>query len=476
MESIKSLSTKRKIGGVIAIALLIACAATPLFWTNETTISVAGMRTVFLLLAYLIMLIFEVLPIVVISLLFIGLMPTLGVVDGLASALVGYTNPVVFFTLASFGIAAALINVPLSDRILGAMLRAFGNSIERVILALMICCAVISSMVSNVPCCAVFMALSLNFLNLYDNEKDKRQTGRAFLIAIPVASMIGGMMTPVGSSVNLIALQQLENAGYSSVGFVQWMCFAVPMAVILLPIAWLLICKVFKPVQVTKNQINGFVDSMNIPKKVGTQEIKVIVVIATMFVLWISSSWITSINTMVVAIIGCVVFFLPGISVLDVDTFLKQNSWDAFFLVGSVISISTAMTTNGIGDVMANFISGLLPSEISAVFMVALCAIIIFVCLVINPVATSLIPLILPVLITVAIGAGVSPVLITMTAAICACNCYLLPLDTVPLITYSKGYYAMTDMMKCTIWLQILLVILCSLWLPVIAGVFGFVV
>ncbi len=467
---------KRKIGGIIAIALLILCAATPLFWTDETVISVAGMRTVFFLLAYLMMLIFEVLPIVVISLLFVGMMPFLGIVDGLASALVGYTNPVVFFTLASFGIAAALTNVPLSDRILGAMLRIFGNSIQRVILAVMICCAVVSAVVSNVPCCAVFMALSLNFLKLYDSEADKRQTGRAFMIAIPVASMIGGMMTPVGSSVNLIAMQQLEAAGYSSVGFVQWMAFAVPMAVILLPIAWILICRVFKPVPVTKDQIMGYVDDMNVPKKVGTQELKVIIVICCMLVLWIASSWLTTINTMVVAILGCVVFFIPGISVLNVDTFLKENSWDAFFLVGSVISISTAMSTNGVGEVMANFISGILPDNISVVMMVAVCAVIIFVCLVINPVATSLIPLILPVLITVAIGAGISPVLVSMVGAICACNCYLLPLDTVPLITYSKGYYAMTDMMKCTIWLQILLVIMCAIWLPIIAGVFGFVV
>lgn len=243
MESIKALPSKKKIGIVIAVLLLVACALTPCFWSDGGTITIAGMRTILFLLAYLVMLILEAQPVVVISLLFVGLMPVLGIVDGLANALVGYTNPVVFFTLASFGIAAALIKVPLSNRILAAMLRAFGNSIEKVMLSLMICCAFVSAFVSNVPCCAVFMAIALNFLNLYDNEADRKRTGRAFMIAIPVASMVGGMITPVGSSVNLIAMQQLVNVGYPEIGFVQWMCVGLPLAIVTLPVAWVLLAK-----------------------------------------------------------------------------------------------------------------------------------------------------------------------------------------------------------------------------------------
>lgn len=59
-----------------------------------------------------------------------------------------------------------------------------------------------------------------------------------------------------------------------------------------------------------------------------------------------------------------------------------------------------------------------------------------------------------------------------MAAALCAGNCYLLPLDTVPLITYAKGYYSMTDMAKSTLFLQIAMVILSAIWLPIIGGLF----
>lgn len=464
---------KKLIGAILTLALLVACALAPTWWQGSGAVSVAGMRTILVLIAFLVMLVLEVLPVVVTSLLFVGLMPVLGVVDGLGGALTGFSNPVVFFTLASFGIAAALTQVPLSKRILAGLLRAFGGSIRTVLLAMMVCCAAVSALVSNVPCCAVFMALSLNFVELYENEEDRRRTARAFMIAIPVASMVGGMMTPVGSSVNLIAMQQLVDAGFPEIGFVQWMCVGVPLAAVTLPVAWLLLCKIYKPVQVTREQVLKFTKDMNVPKTVGTEEKKVIVIILIMFVLWVASSWVPAINTMVVAILGCVVLFLPGIRVLNVDTFLRENSWDAFFLVGTVISISGAMNTNGVGSAIASAIGSVLPSGITAPVMVAVCAVIIFASLVVIPVATSLIPLMLPVLITVSIGAGVSPALVTLVAAVCACNCYLLPLDTVTLITYGKGYYSMTDMAKCTVWLQLLLVVLCALWLPLMGGAFG---
>jgi len=42
----------------------------------------------------------------------------------------------------------------------------------------------------------------------------------------------------------------------------------------------------------------------------------------------------------------------------------------------------------------------------------------------------------------------------------------------VPLITYAKGYYSMTDMAKSTVFLQLAMVVLSALWLPLIGLLF----
>ena len=461
--------TKKKWAGLILAVISIAVTQ---FMPGNEVLSAEGIKTVGFLLAFLFMLVLEVLPVVVTSLIFCALMPLLGIVKGLGAALTGYSQPIVFFTLASFGIAAALTTIPLSKRILCAMLRKFGGNIRSVMLAMMSACALFSSIVSNVPTCAIFMAIALDFIELYENEEDKKRSGRAFMIAIPVASMIGGIMTPAGSSVNLIAISQLESITGGTVSFVQWMCAGIPMAIVLVPVAWWLMVKVYKPAEINMDMVNTFIDRLNIPPEMDKQEKKVVVIVGLMLALWIASSWVPAINVMIVAILGCCVMFLPGIDVLELDTFLKENSWDAFFLVGCVLSISTAMINNGVSAAIANAIPAF---SASSAVLIAFTAALIFITLIFIPVATSMVPIMAIPLIALAQGAGVSPSLIMMTAAICACNCYLLPLDTVPLITYAKGYYSMTDMAKSTGYLQIAVILLSALWLPVIGKLFGLV-
>lgn len=455
----------RMIGGILSILIIFLS----LFLPPAGAVTQVGWRTIGLLTAFLIMLVSEALPVIVVSLLLCGLMPLLGVTKNFGQALSGYAEPIVFFTLASFGIAAALTNIPLSKRILRMLLRRSGGSIEQVLLAMMISCALLSSIVSNVPTCAIFMALSLDFIKLYQDEAERRHTAKTFMIAIPVASMIGGMMTPAGSSINLLAISQLEKATGMTITFVQWMAAGIPLAFVMIFLAWFLMCRIYHPTQVTKEQINTFIDQMNIPVKMGPKEKKVIVITVTMLVLWVASSWIRSISVMVVAMLGCCVMFMPGVEVLNVDTFVKENSWDAFFMVGAVISMAQAMITNGVSDAIA----GAVPSlQAGMPVIIALTALLIFITLVIIPVATSMIPIMAVPLMALAANSGANPALIMLTAALCAGNCYLLPLDTVPLITYSKGYYSMTDMMKSTFLLQIAMIILCSVWLPLLSNLF----
>ena len=460
------MNTKKWVGFAAATAAIVAAQFLPAMGS----LSVQGIKTVGLRVAYLIMLVTEALPVVVTSLLFCGLMPILGVTNGLGTALSGYAQPIVFFTLASFGIAAAITTTPLSKRILRALMRAFGISNETALLAIMICAAIVSSLVSNVPTCAIFMAISLSFVDLYKEEAARRTTARAFMIAVPVASMIGGMMTPAGSSINLLAIAQLESLTGKTITFIQWMCAGIPLTLVMVPLAWFLIIKIYKPVQVSRQEIQNFVNNMDVPDKMGVQEIKVVCLIALMLALWIASSWISTINVMVVAILGCCALFLPGMRILSIDSFLRENSWDAFFLVGTVLSISSAMISNGVSGAIA----GALPAlQISTAALIVFTALLIFTSLVVIPVATSMIPIMAVPLVAIATGSGSSPALILMAAALCAGNCYLLPLETVTLISYAKGYYSMTDLAKSTVFLQLAMVALCALWLPVVGRLFG---
>ncbi len=316
------------------------------------------------------------------------------------------------------------------------------------------------------------MAIGLNFLEVYTDADEKKRTGRAFMIGIPVASMIGGMMTPAGSSINLLAIGLLEDFTGATISFIQWMAIGIPLTVLALPVAWWLIVKVYKPVELPQSAVRGFGETLDVPPKMGSKEIKVLVIMAVMMVFWVLSSWIRSINVMVVALLGCTAMFLPGIQVLEIKKFLRENSWDSFFLNGAVLSLGAAMVTNGVSA----WIGTLMPSlQLSLPLLIAFTAVLVFVLLILIPVAPSLVTIMTPPLIALATAAGVSPTVIIMALALCACNCYLLPLDTVTLLTYGTGYYSMTDMAKSTLPLQIWMVVIISIWLSVMGKVVGLI-
>jgi solute carrier family 13 (sodium-dependent dicarboxylate transporter), member 2/3/5 len=461
------MTLKGLIGLILALIAIIVSCCLP---ATEDLTSPA-IKTLGLLAAFLIVLITEALPVIITSLLFVALMPVIGVTTNLSQALVGFSDKVVYFTLASFGLALALTKLPLSNRFLKWMLRHFGKSVKSSILAIMVTTCIVSSIISNVPTCAVFMSVALSFLNLYKNEDDKKKTGRALMIAVPVASMIGGIMTPAGSSINLIAMGILEQAGYS-ISFVQWMLAGTPLAIVLLPLAWVLICWVYKPVPVSKEEIQNFVNGIEIPAKMSWKEIATLIITGGMFILWVASSWVKQLDVMVIAILGCVLLLFPGIEAISVKTFIQDNSWDAFFLVGCVLSIGEALKVNGVDA----YVSSLIPSlQINVFLLIGLTALIVFVSLIVIPVATSLIKILGAPLMALALASGVNPILVMLTASIAACNCYLLPLDTVPLITYSQGYYSMTDMAKSTALLQVAIVLLCAGWIPLVGMMLGLI-
>ncbi len=465
------LKPKALVGLFLAIILIVVGCSLPSLNFTHLSFNSDQVKTLAVLLAFLCILISEALPVVITSFLFIGLLFFTGIAkdsNGAASlkvALDGFSDPVVYFTLASFGLAAAFTTTPIAKRILKKLLKVFGKSINTAILALMVCTALISSIISNVPTCAVFMSIALSFLNVYTKEEDKKRTGKVLMIGIPMASMIGGMMTPAGSSINLIAIGLLEKNYDVTISFVKWMAVGIPLAVVLLPIAWFLLIKVFKPAPLSKEKIQEFVSNIDVPEKITPIEIKAWIIALSMLILWILSSWFSFFNVMAISLIGCALLMFPGIKVITVETFIKENSWDAFFLVGTVLSLGTVMKNN---EVITAITSSLPNFNMQLFFFLLLVCLIVFLFLIILPVATSLITLIGAALMAIGVLSGIDPALVILCAALCASNCYLLPLDTVMLITYGEGYYSMTDCLKVSVILQLLMALLCSSWVALI--------
>lgn len=440
-----ALRAKQKYGLLTALLILVAMFFIPV----PEGLTEAGIRTLSCTLALLVCLSTGALPLGLTSLIFMMLYYVLGAATSLPAAVSGMATPPVFFILASFGMSAAVSESPISRRILYFMLKVFGKSLKSTLLGLMFATAVVSAFISNVPVTAMFVTIGLAFLKLYKDEESRKQTGRTMMIAIPVAAMIGGIMTPVGSSPNLVAISTLKSMADYDISFVEWAAYGVPIALILIPLAWLIITRVFPPVELERERFRKFVEDSRVTEKVDRQEAKVICIMGTMIVLWILSSWIPVINLYVVAVLGVAVMFLPGVQVLDWENFKKNTNWDVVFVTASVISLGNIISETGLSTWVVNTV---FPADLSlpAYAMVCITAVFVILMLLVVPISGALIQILAGPLIVVAANCGIAPVVLIVTLCFCATNCYLLPIDTVPLLAYSTGYFQMTDMPKAT--------------------------
>lgn len=271
---------------------------------------------------------------------------------------------------------------------------------------------------------------------------------------------------------NVIGMEFLNNAGIT-ITFVQWMAVGIPIAMVALFVAWFLTAKVFKPAELTEKQIDDYIASLNIPKEMSGKEKYVLTVILGLFFVWILSSWFPVLNITCTGIIGFAFLFFPGYEVMTWKEYTENVSWTSFFLIGTMMSLGNALAANGASDWIVNlFFKN--DMNMALPIIILLISLVVFVLLIPIPIGPVLVTMLGAPFISLAGSWGFSPAFLILPLVICASCCFILPLDTVPLLTYSTGYYKMTDMPKVSVMLQLLIAVLIAVWLPIILPILGF--
>ena len=458
----------QKVGIILAAVIL----GGTFFIPTTQTFSPEARSTMAIVLVVIILLVTEAIPIGITCMMGMAMLVALGAVPSMGVALSGFANPILFFVLVSFGISAALVKTPLSKRILVLVARKFGQSSRRLLFAIMFSACLISFVISSVAAVAVFIPVVLNFLNVYNTEEERRSTGKCFMMALPIATMIGGMMTPASSSINMIAISMLEEHTGLTIRFIDWMCFSAPVILVMLPFAWFICWTIYPPADVNQQKIKDYISSIEIDSKLSGQEIYVLAVIFSIVLFWILSSWFPIFNITLVGLLGLMFFFIPSKEVLTWREFVSSVSWEVYILIGAMISLGAAVSSSGLSIWVATMI---FPNQLNLplFLLVAFVASITFMLLLPIPVAPALVTMLAPPLMMFAESVGVSPYFFVLVLALTATQCYFFPLDAVPLMTFSKGYYKMFDLPKVAIPIQLLFTVAISIWLPVMGKVLG---
>jgi solute carrier family 13 (sodium-dependent dicarboxylate transporter), member 2/3/5 len=242
--------------------------------------------------------------------------------------------PVIVLFLGGFFLAAAATKYRLDQNLSRILLSRLGDNPKWVLLGIMILTGCFSMFMSNTATTAMMLSILIPVLKLFP-EDDKGRI--AYVLAIPIASNLGGLGTPIGTPPNAIALKFI-NSGPDPLGFAEWMSFGVPFVLIMLVASWLLLVLMF-PTKTKSIKLTLDGKFSHSPKA--------IIVYAT-FILTISLwllDFVHGLNSYVVAMIPVGIFLSTGI--INKED-LKTISWEVLWLVAGGLALGLAIEKTGL--------------------------------------------------------------------------------------------------------------------------------
>jgi sodium-dependent dicarboxylate transporter 2/3/5 len=459
--------TKEIVGLVVAV---VACAVVLLMPTPEG-LGPMGQRMAALFALILILWSTEALPIAITSLLALVFQPILGLND-LNTAFQNFIGLVFFFVLIMFIVALAWVKTGLAHRFALALIARAGTESRRVIYVFTIGTGLLSLVVSDVPTCAIFMAVAIGILEKLNLEPGKSQFAKALMLGIPIGALVGGVGTIAGSSINVLGLQIIQDNGGPSISFLQWMAIGIPMVVILLPLSAFIIARAFTP------EIDDIGDIDDVRKELRAlgpltgPERKVVIIQALMLIFWIAGTWVPAFNVVTVGVFGATAMFVPGIRLFTWREAQQATGWDILMMAGAVATLGAASTSSGLAQWLVDVSLGGM-SDFPVVVVLALISIFTVLIHLMLPVSPVINAIMIPPIMLLAVQAGVNPALYALPVVFTASCAMLIPLDPVPLLTFSKGYYTMFEMFKPGALISIVWVIVMTAILLIVGPAIG---
>lgn len=129
-----------------------------------------------------------------------------GILD-IEEAMLGFGHPALVTVVAMFVLGGSLVKTGVADRIGALMGRAVGSSETGVILVLMLTVGIMSSFMNNIAATVILLPVA------HSLARDRGIAATRVLIPLSFGSLLGGTLTLVGTTPNLIVSGILQEAG-----------------------------------------------------------------------------------------------------------------------------------------------------------------------------------------------------------------------------------------------------------------------
>jgi sodium-dependent dicarboxylate transporter 2/3/5 len=157
-----------------------------------------------------------------------------------------YMHPVVVFIMCCLIFAITLDKAGITKRLGYFIVKLAGSSVTRFTFIISIGLGISSSFMHDAAACAIGIVTMLPLMKAVGIEPHSR-TAKFMLLSLPFACSCGGMGSLMGGGRCMVAAAFLKEFTGIEITFFDWIKFAMPIALITVPVAVGLVYMVFRP-------------------------------------------------------------------------------------------------------------------------------------------------------------------------------------------------------------------------------------
>lgn len=419
----------------------------------------------------------EAVPIEVTALLPLVLFPLLGILT-MPNAAAPYANELIFLFMGGFFIAFTMERWNLHTRIALTIVSAVGTGPRVLVLGIMLATAFLSMWISNTATAAMMLPIALAIGEMFRpaTREGKYDFGIALMLGTAYAASIGGVATIIGTPPNAVMAGAASEMLGIRVGFLQWMTVGVPVGAILLILCWLVLVSIYPP-----GELSGDAEGLLAEQRAALgpmsrgEKIVGSVFVATALG-WIVrepkvfgevtvpgiATFFPNVTDATIAMMGALALFLipvdrrGGVFALDWPT-ARRIPWGVLILFGGGLSLARAMETSGLAMAIGSSVGRLADLPHIVILLAAVTLFLMMTEVVSN---TALATMLMPIMVGVAVGLDIEPLILMAIAAFSASLAFMLPMATPPnAIVFASGYLTIPQMVRAGIWMNIVSIV-----------------
>ena len=422
----------------------------------------------------------DAMPLAVVALVPIVLFPLLGV-SSLKDVTKSYSDSIIFLFMGGFFIGIAIEKWNLHKRIALGIINITGTNGNRIILGFIIATGFLSMWLSNTATTMMMFPIAMSVIHVIATH-NKESTGiknfsLVLMLCIAYASNFA-LGTIIGTPPNVAYVNYIHEKFNYTIGFTDWMIVFTPLTIVLLFMLYWVMVKLLFPNKI-KHSIEGksyIRTELKALGKLSAPEKRVLIVFIGTVFLWITKDIINSVQKMIVlddtiiAMIGAItLFIIPSGNKKETreerllewpDT--KKMAWGILLLFGGGIALAKALEDVKLMDQLGTYIASYATDNIFLMILIVT-TISVFLSEMMSNVAQVIV--MAPVISAVAVALHLDPLLLGIPMTLGASCASMLPMGTPPnAIVFASGYIKMKDMIKAGFVLNIICIILITLF------------